>query len=119
MTLLISGEPVPLRTDEAGIVRVGNTRVSLESVVHGYKNGATAEQIAFDFSTLELADIHAVIAYYLRHSEEVERYLIEVQDQAGEVRKQVASVVAGGEIRERLLARRADKEGKHATDHDG
>ena len=80
---------------------------------------ATAEQIAFDFPTLTLADIHAVIAYYLRHREEVERYLADLQVQAGEVRKRIEPVVAGGEIRERLLARRADKEAKNAADHDG
>jgi len=121
MTLLISGEPVPLRTDEDGKVRVGNTRVSLESLVYDYKSGATAEQIAFDFPTLNLADIHAVIAYFLRHHEEVERYLADLQDQAGEVRNQIASVVAGGNIRERLLARRTDRsngEGKNAADYD-
>jgi len=121
MTLLISGEPVPLRTDEVGIVRVGKTRVSLESIVYDYNSGATAEQIAFDFPTLDLADIHAVIAYYLRHRGEVEQYLANLQDQAGEVRKRIATVVAGGEIRERLLARRTDGangESKNAADHD-
>lgn len=119
MTLLISGEPVPLRTDEGGVVRVGNTRVSLQSVVYDYNNGATAEQIAFDFQTLDLADIHAVIAYYLRHRDEVERYLADQQDQAEGIRHRIAPVVAGGKIRERLLARSSDKDGKHAADVDG
>lgn len=115
MTLLISGEPVPLRTDEAGVVRVGNTRVSLDSVVCDYQSGATAEQIAFDFPTLDLADIHAVIAYYLRHREEVERYLADQQDQAAEVRRRIEPIVAGAEIRERLLARRAAQERSDAA----
>ncbi len=119
MTLLISGEPVPLRTDEAGVVRLGNTCVSLDSIIFSYKNGATAEQIAFDFSTLDLADIHAAIAYYLRHREEVERYLVVQKDQANAIRKQNEPIVARGGICERLLARRTHQENKNAADHDG
>ena len=36
MTLLISDYPVPLKTDEAGVVRIGGTRVSLDSLVYDY-----------------------------------------------------------------------------------
>lgn len=110
MALLISAESLPLRTDESGVVRVGNTRVSLDSVVYDYKNGATAEQIAFDYPTLDLADIHAVIAYYLRHLNEVETYLADQQKQVAEVRAQIEPVVATGQIRDLLLARRAGQE---------
>lgn len=119
MTPLTSSEAVPLRTDEGGTVRVGNTRVSLDSVVVDYKNGATAEQIAFDYPTLDLADIHAAIAYYLRHREEVDRYLADRQNQAAKVRKQVEPIVARGEIRERLLARRTAQGSDDAAAHGG
>jgi uncharacterized protein (DUF433 family) len=54
---------VPLTTTEFRTIRVGNSRVSLDSVVHHYKQGATAECIADSFPSLELADIYAVIAY--------------------------------------------------------
>ncbi len=119
MTLLISGEPVPLRTDEAGVVRIGNTCVSLDSIIFSYKNGATAEQIAFDFSTLDLADIHAAIAYYLRHREEVERYLVVQKDQANAIRKRIEPVGARGGIRERVLVRLTNRENKNAADFVG
>lgn len=119
MPLLVSDQPVPLQVDDGGVVRVGNTRVSLASVVYDYKNGATAEQIAFDFPTLDLADIHAVIAYYLRHREGVEQYLAEQQQEAAEVRLRIESIVANGDIRERLLARRAAREGQDAPANDG
>jgi uncharacterized protein (DUF433 family) len=118
MTLLVSDQPVPLRTDENGTVRVGKTRVSLASVVYEYNSGATAEQIAFDFPSLDLADIHAVIAYYLRHRDDVERYLNQQQQEAAEVRRRIQPVVASGEIRERLLARRAAREGNDAPAND-
>jgi uncharacterized protein (DUF433 family) len=119
MTLLISGEPVPLRADERGTVRVGNTRVSLDSVILDYKNGATAEQIVFDYPTLDLADVHAAIAYYLRHREDVDRYLADQQNQGAEVRKQVEPIVAPGDIRERLLARRTAQGNDDAAVHGG
>jgi uncharacterized protein (DUF433 family) len=119
MTLLISDHPVPLRTAEGGVVRIGDSRISLDSVVYDYKNGATAEQIAFDFPTLDLADIHAVIAWYLRHRGEVEQYLIDQQQQAAEVRKQIEPIVASGDIRTRLLARRAARKNNDASAHGG
>ena len=119
MTLLISNHPVPLRIDEAGVVRIGDSRVSLDSVVYDYKNGATAEQIAFDFPTLDLADIHAVIAWYLRHREEVEQYLTDQQRQAAEVRKRIEPIVANGDIRARLLARRAARDSNDASTNGG
>ncbi|HUG68112.1 MAG TPA: DUF433 domain-containing protein [Pirellulaceae bacterium] len=119
MTLFISDQPVPLRTDEAGVIRVGDSRVSLDSVVYDYKNGATAEQIADDFPTLDLADIHAVIAWYLRHRQEVDQYLAEQQRQAAEVRKRIESVVASGDMRARLLARRAARNSNDASANGG
>ena len=114
MPLMISDLPVPLRTDDAGVVRVGGTRVTLDSVVTAYINGSTAEQIADDFPTLDLADIHAVIGYYLRHVEEVQSYLWEERQAADQVRQEIQSMVAPVGIRQRLLARRAKKDQSHA-----
>lgn len=115
MALLISDEPVPLRSDDGGTVRIGNTRVSLDSIVSDFEKGATAEQIALDFPTVNLADIYAVIAYYLRHRDEVERYLTERDAQAAETRKRIEPVLADQGIRERLLARRDEQQGNHAA----
>ncbi|MEK6322899.1 MAG: DUF433 domain-containing protein [Acidobacteriota bacterium] len=53
---------VPLTTTEFGTIRVGRSRVSLDSVVRHFKLGATAERIAESFPSLDLADIYAVIA---------------------------------------------------------
>lgn len=56
-------------------MRIGKTRVSLDSVVHAFNRGESAEEIQRDFDTLSLADIHAAIAYYLHNKEQVDRYL--------------------------------------------
>lgn len=69
--LLFHAEPPPLRVDEGGAVRVGKSRVSLDVVVEQYENGMTPEDLVRAYDSLDLADVHAVIAYYLRHRAEV------------------------------------------------
>ena len=110
MPLLVTDLPVPLRTDDSGVLRVGNTRVTLDSVVTAYMNGSSAEQIADDFPTLNLADIHAVISFCLRHTKEVEEYLCQQRQAADTVRRQIEAIVAPPGLRQRLLARRSQKE---------
>ena len=65
--LPLCAELPPLHADEAGAVRVGSSRISLDLVVEQYENGMTAEDMVRAYDTLALADVHAVIAYYLRH----------------------------------------------------
>jgi len=73
--LSLNADPPPLRVDEGGAVRVGKTRISLDLVVEQYDNGMTPDDMVRAYDTLELADVHAVIAYYLRHRDEVRAYL--------------------------------------------
>ncbi len=44
-------------------------------VVEQYDNGISPEDMVRAYDTLELADVHAVIAYYLRHRDDVAAYL--------------------------------------------
>ena len=105
--LEIVSDPVPLRIDEGGTVRVGKTRVTIDIVVAAFNQGATAEEIMYMFPGLELADVYAVISYYLRRREEVDAYLQRRQEFADEVRKQNQARFDSDGIRDRLLARRA------------
>src|SRR3954447_24165355 len=73
--LPLHAEPPPLRMDEGGAVRVGASRVSLDLVVEQYENGMTPEDMVRAYDTLALADVHAAIAYYLRHRDAVRAYL--------------------------------------------
>jgi uncharacterized protein (DUF433 family) len=109
-TSLTAVQPSPIKEDAHGVLRINGTRVSMGSIIYAYQNGATAEQIADDFPTLNLADIHIVIGVYLRHPNEVAEYLIAQEQRAEEVRRQIAPIVAQGGIRQRLLARQATKE---------
>ena len=115
MALTVSAQPVPLRTDDGGVMRVGNTRVSLDSVVTAYQQGATAEQISEDFPTLDLADVHMVISYCLRHAEEVNEYLAAQRQVAAELRTQVEADPKTQIIRRRLLEQRARRTEGHAA----
>src|SRR5437764_8106812 len=84
MTLAVEAEMPPLREDETGALRVGDSRVLLELVIRAFQEGATPEAIVQRYSTLALPDVYAVIAYYLRHRSEIEAYLAERERKAEE-----------------------------------
>ncbi|HEX9991210.1 MAG TPA: DUF433 domain-containing protein [Chloroflexia bacterium] len=106
MAFSIAEEPVPLKVDADGVVRVGGTRVTLDTVVYAFKQGATAEEILQQYPSLQLADIYSAIGYYLHRQSEVETYLRERELQAEEVRAKYSQPVDVQGLRERLLARR-------------
>src|SRR5580658_9532182 len=67
-------DAIPLTRDAHGVYRVGGTRVTLDLVVRAFNRGATAEEIAQKFSSLQLPDVYQVIGYYLKHSAELAAY---------------------------------------------
>jgi uncharacterized protein (DUF433 family) len=99
-------ERVPIHTDADGVVRVAGTRVTLDTIVGAFDAGATAEDIAQQYSSVPLADVYSVIAYYLRHKSEVCGYLKQRGEQADSVREEVERRFPSSGLRERLLARR-------------
>jgi uncharacterized protein (DUF433 family) len=64
-----------VRLDEHGVMRVGATRVMLDSVVAGYQQGHSAETIRHQYPALSLEEVHGAIAFYLANQAEVEDYL--------------------------------------------
>jgi len=113
MTLAFETVTVPLRTDATGVVRVGGTRVTLDTVMAAYKAGARAEDITRQYPVLQLADVYFVLGYYLRNRDEVESYLRAREERAAEARKQIESQPDWPEFEERLRALRAS--GKSQT----
>ncbi len=106
MTLTIPRETVPLREDAHGVIRVGKTRVTLDTLVYAFHNGCTAEEIAQQYPSLDLADVYSVIAYYLRRRDEVDAYLEQRRQQSEDIRQQNEARFDPSGIRDRLLARR-------------
>lgn len=91
--------------DEAGIFRVADTRVSLDSVIYAFEEGATPEEIVQQYPTLDLAAIYSVISYYLQNRVEVQEYLEQRKVQRQEVKNEIESRFTPHGLRERLLAR--------------
>lgn len=109
-TMTLETKPVPLSADANNVLRVGGTRVPLDRVVYAFNEGASAEEIVMRYSTLELADVYAVVAHYLNHKAEVDNYLDERRNQAAHIREEVEQRSPQDGIRARLLARRDDRE---------
>jgi uncharacterized protein (DUF433 family) len=98
--------PAPLRQNEHGVLLVGDTRVTLDSVVARFDAGATPEEIVQQFPSLDLAEVYAVVAYLLGNRAEVDEYL-EVRDRAAaNIRAENERRAPPAGVRERLLARR-------------
>ncbi len=71
-----------------------------------FNQGATPEQIVEDYDSLELAEVYAVISYYLQNREKVESYLAKRNIEREDLRRQIESRTDPQNISERLLARR-------------
>src|SRR5712691_2213406 len=56
MVLAPTTEVIPLTADANGVLRVGNTRVTLDTVLAAFADGATAEEIVQQYPSLQLAD---------------------------------------------------------------
>jgi uncharacterized protein (DUF433 family) len=111
MSLMPQPVSPPIRPDESGALRVGNSRVLLELVVRAFQDGATPEAIVQRYPTVTLADVYGVVAYYLREKNAVEEYLAERERLAAEEQKRVApSAEDLAAIRERLQAERSRPE---------
>lgn len=107
MTFNAQLQAPPIREDAAGALRVGDSRVLLELVIRAFQDGATPETIVQRYATLLLADVYAVVAYYLQHRSEVDEYLTRRERRADEVRARIELNQGDlSDIRARLLAQR-------------
>jgi uncharacterized protein (DUF433 family) len=91
------------------VIRVAGTRVSLDSVVRAFQDGATPEEICLDFPSLDLARVYSVLAYYLTRRETIDAYLLVQQRSAETTRQELRARHSAylAELRQRVAARRA------------
>jgi uncharacterized protein (DUF433 family) len=117
MSVTLEAIAVPLRDDGRGGLRVGQTRVSLESVWHLHEQGASPAEIVRAFDTLHEADVYAVLAWALRHPDDVGAYLKRRDEEAAELRHRLEEAgltltrEESAKLKEKLLARRKDLQG--------
>lgn len=110
MAIAIKPEAASLKVWDDGSIRVGKTRVSLDSVVYEFLKGSTAEHIVECYDSLSLAEVYEAIAFYLRHREEVDAYLAEREAQGETTRDEAERRWPTAEIRARLMRRQAERD---------
>jgi uncharacterized protein (DUF433 family) len=106
---VIHSDPIPLRVDESGVIRVSDTRITLDVLLGYLLSGVPPEDIVSDewYPTLSLADVHGVLAYYYRHQAEVDEYLRRRREEADRLQSTIeATQPTFAEVKARLLARR-------------
>jgi uncharacterized protein (DUF433 family) len=108
MSLILEYETPPLQEDKTGAIRVGTSRVLLETVVRAFQDGASPESIVHRYSTLSLSDVYNTIGYYLQHQDAVEAYLNQRERIAELVQHRLSSIQPDlSLIRTRLLSQQS------------
>lgn len=60
-----------------GAYRIGDTRVSLDSLVYLFREGMSAESMVDSYPALTLEQVHGALAFYLANQNEIDAYLME------------------------------------------
>ena len=120
MSITLHADPCPLRVDETGTIRVGQSRVTLDVLVDYVRQGMTPVEIARGLDTLTLADVHGAFAYYFRHQGEIEEYLRRREEESETLRQQIEAANAARltPLKARLDALRGQANGGHASTAD-
>ena len=100
-------QTVPLIQGRDGAIRIRGSRVTLDTIVGQFQQGATPEQIQEDYPSLSLREIYSIIAYYLEHSTVVEEYLRERRSEADQTRQQIERQQDSSGLRQRLRQQRS------------
>ncbi len=109
MTTTLTTFEVPLRLDAQGTIRVGRSRVTLDTVIAAYHQGASPETIVRQYPAVTLAEVYGAIAYYLQHQAEMDAYLRARLAAAAPLREELEGRFNPVGLREQLAARRADQ----------
>lgn len=87
----LNGEDVPLSRWDDGSIRVTNSRVPVELVIHKFQWGETPEEVAREFDTVELDYARALEAFYQRRKADVDAYVANVDAQADAMQRYTES----------------------------
>ncbi|MBX3244165.1 MAG: DUF433 domain-containing protein [Acidobacteria bacterium] len=98
--------PNAIRKVKGGVLRVGDSRVSLDSVIYMFNEGADAVEIQNSYDSLTLAQVHAAIAYYLDNKATIDKYLTEQIKQQKKIRAEIENMFPPDEMRDKILARK-------------
>ncbi len=104
MTLTIEAQPLPLRVEENGTVRIGQTRVTLDLLIEAFESGDRPEEIVAQIPTLDLGDIYAVLAFYLHNRAAVAAYIAAQEAKYGEVNRMLQEKWLASDHYARIMA---------------
>lgn len=104
MIQLETTQTIPLTIWEDGTIRIADSRVTLDVIIHAYLRGESPEEIHEGFPSLKLRDIYGAIYYYLDHKDSVDEYLSQQQREAEEMRRLIETEMPSDEWRERMRA---------------
>ena len=99
---------VPLVQLETGGVRVRNSRVTLETIVHRMQMGDTVEEIHDSFPTVSVTQIKEILAWYYDNKADADEYLQEIDELLRRLRAEAESQPGYKEWREKILRRKAE-----------
>ncbi len=105
MASIVGTIPKPVRLVE-GVFKVGDSRVSLDSVVYSFNDGNGAAEIQHQYDSLSLAQVHAAIAYYLHNKEKVDAYIVAHEKEREKFWREHEAEIPPKITREMLLARK-------------
>ena len=100
-------QAVPLTQWEDGSIRVKDTRLLVDMIIYAHRRGECPEEIfqSFPSDYYTVADIYAVIAYYLANEEKLDRYVAQREREAEEIRNRIESRPGYKERGEELRAK--------------
>ncbi|MCA9917270.1 MAG: DUF433 domain-containing protein [Anaerolineales bacterium] len=105
MTTTFGTRTIPLQQEKDGTIRVIGTRIPLDTIIYAYLSGDSAEEIVDSFDSLKLADVYAIIGYYLDQKDELNSYLQKRETEAAQLQKMLEARFPTTDLRQRLLAR--------------
>jgi uncharacterized protein (DUF433 family) len=85
---------------------VAGTRISLDSIVHAFRQGESPETICQNFELLHLEEVYGAIAYYLANQADIDAYLAGQGEKWAEGRRNAEPLPAS--LRERLMRAREE-----------
>src|SRR3954452_17523627 len=105
MTLPLQPDPLPLTLDAQGVVRVTNSRVTLDLLIDAFQSGSAPEEIAEQIPNLDLGDLYPIFGWYMHHRSDVDAYYEAGQQQAATIQQEIEARYPPPELKARLLAR--------------
>lgn len=114
MSPTLIADPLPIRAKDDGTYHVGQTGISLDTVIVCYRLGYSPEQVVESYPDLLLRDVYHVFSHYLGHREEIDSYLDSRSAQSDALRKALEAAGMSRndwpEYRQKLMERKRLRE---------